>query len=209
MPEADQVKGGRRPAQRTLDQANEDNRERGVRCPQVARTAWISKATAVLPAGRHYTIDILRQWCSVELCQPPALSMKPTALPVRHPVFIVESTEFERKAPSLLTPTERRGLLLLLADDPVRGEPVAGFAGLLSLAYAGCVVFYAVGPTLLKVYLLDIEKVNGDAPPPSREDAALLRKVLGFLCKAAIIVVVKRGVKWLWDYFRDGPPPNI
>jgi hypothetical protein len=134
--------------------------------------------------------------------------MKLTALPVRHPALIVESIDFERKAPGLLTPTERRGLQLLLADDPICGEPVAGFAGILSLAYAGCVVFYAVAPTLLKIYLLDIEKVDGDSPPPSREDAALLRQVLNLGVNAAIIAVVRRGVKWLWDYLRDGLPPT-
>ena len=135
--------------------------------------------------------------------------MKTSALPVRHPVQIVESSTFETKAPRLLTPTERRGLLLLLADDPIRGEPVVGFPGLLSLDFAGCIVFYAVHPSLLKVYLLDIERAGGGAPPPTKEDASLLRRTLALLGKAAIIAVVKRGVKWLWEYFRDGSPPTL
>jgi hypothetical protein len=131
--------------------------------------------------------------------------MTPTP-PARHPVSIVETTAFEQKASKYLGPNERRALLLLLADDPVRGVPVAGLPGLLRLDYADCVVFYSVAENFLEVYLLDILKDAG-GPPPTKEDLQIVRKLLSILGKGAIIAIVRRGFRWLWEHIKDDIPP--
>jgi hypothetical protein len=132
--------------------------------------------------------------------------MKPSPSSIRQPVLIVEAEEFTEKVDKFLTPTDERGLSLLLAEDPVRGIPVPGFPGLLYLLYAGCTIFYSVAPNLLTVYLLDIEKAGGSSPPPAKADVTLLRKMLTLLGKGAVIAVVKRGLKGLWEYLKDDFP---
>lgn len=91
----------------------------------------------------------------------------------------------------------------------MRGDTIANFPGLLQLRYAGCVIFYVVAPGFLKVYLLNIEKEDAGSAPPTKEEAGLLRKLLVLLGKGAVIAGVKKGVKWLWEYWRDGSPPSL
>jgi hypothetical protein len=136
--------------------------------------------------------------------------MKPPRPADRHPILFVEATEFERQSSRLLNAMELKALRFLLADDPTCGSPVSDLPGLLKICYAGCVIYYAIAPSFLKIYLLDIEKDDDDSPPPTKpstpptdEEITALRKTLRLLSRGLLIVVVKRGLKWLWEYCKD------
>lgn len=143
----------------------------------------------------------------IALVAVPVSKMKTPSNPTRQPIRIVEMSAFAERVDSVLSAQERRALFLLLADDPTCGAPVARLPGLLRLEYAKQVIVYSLAPNFLTVYLLSIEPKDGGSPPPSKEEVSALRKTLSILGKAALIAVVKRGVKWLWEMIKDNMPP--
>lgn len=100
----------------------------------------------------------------------------------------------------MLNPAEYRALFLLLGDETRRGEPVGDFPGLRGLDYAGNIIYYLLPADGKKVFLLRIERVDWCARPVEAREQKLLRAALSVATKSAIVVAVRGGVKWLWDF---------
>ena len=80
-------------------------------------------------------------------------------------VKVVETSEFTLDAEALLTEFEARKLTEWLCRDPFIGESVRHADGVLFVRYLGCVVLYAVSPSLGVLYLLMIYKDIDPSPP--------------------------------------------
>ena len=115
------------------------------------------------------------------------------------PVRLVETTGFERDVGSHLTPTEYRGLCLILADNPMVGTAVPRRTGLRDLKYAQCSVTFAVSPDLRTVYLLQIIRTDASQAPGDPADESKVRTALGLLTKGGVFAVGKKAVEWVWD----------
>lgn len=123
--------------------------------------------------------------------------------PSRLSAQIVFSSEFNEGAGAFLNPAEYRALLLLLRDDTRRGEPVAGLPGMRGLDFAGSIIYYLLSADGKNVYLLRIERVDWhDHPPapPAPMEQQLLRGALTMVARSAIVVAVRGGLKWIWDF---------
>lgn len=116
------------------------------------------------------------------------------------PVQIVCSSEFTECAGSLLNPAEYRALFLLLGDETTRGKPVGDFPGLRGLDYAGSIIYYMLLADQRTVFLLQIERVDWSPRPMEAKEQRMLRAALSLATKSAVVLAVRGGVKWLWDF---------
>ena len=122
----------------------------------------------------------------------------------RPPVRLVETTGFERDVGSLLTPTEYRGLCLILADNPMAGLPVPRKTGLRGLQYAQCTVHFGVSADLRTVYLLEIFRTDSSQAPADPADESKVKTALGLLTKGGVFAVGKKAVEWIWEILTGG-----
>lgn len=116
-------------------------------------------------------------------------------------VRLIEATPFTEKVDAFLDPVTKRGLYLVLAENPLVGESVRDISGLLKLVYGGCVIFYCFGEGL--VFLLDIVQ-DGSPPPPNNEKAfELLRAAIRRLIDLGIVYSVKKLLRLIIDNTED------
>lgn len=120
--------------------------------------------------------------------------------PYKPPVQIVCTSEFSQCAASMLNPAELRALYLLLGDETRRGEPVGDLPGMRGLDYAGNIIYYMLPADEQTVFLLRIERVEWSARPVAAREQKMLRTALSVVTKSAIVISVRDGVKWLWDF---------
>jgi hypothetical protein len=116
---------------------------------------------------------------------------------------IVESTDFGKDWPRLLSLGERRALDLLLADDPAIGSAEPGLPGLLRLDYAGAVIHYAVSPDMAEVFLLGIGPQRKSAAPPTKEERSRLRRALDAMVAGGVISGARSAGRWAWERIKE------
>ena len=118
---------------------------------------------------------------------------------INPPLRIFPTDQFKRDRESALSAAEYRGLLLVLGDDTKCGKPVAGMGGVLALDFAGSIIHYYPSLDHRTIHLLNIEKVDWNDRPPAANEQRLLRSVLSAATGSAVAVVVRGGLKWIWD----------
>lgn len=100
----------------------------------------------------------------------------------------------------MLNPAELRALFLLLGDETRRGEPVGDLPGMRGLDYAGNIIYYLLPADERTIYLLRIERVEWCGRAVPAKEYKLLRGALSVATKSAVVISVRDGVKWLWDF---------
>ena len=122
--------------------------------------------------------------------------------PISDTVLLVESGGFEAKADELLTANERRGLQLVLAENPFCGRPSVLLPEMMELVWAGCRVVYLVRSDATKVYLVDIESQATPSTALGAHEQTAVRKTLEAMAPTLGVAVAKEGAKWLWNLLK-------
>mgnify|MGYP003580331858 CR=1 FL=1 len=120
-------------------------------------------------------------------------------------VRFVKTSNYSSKVKRFLNRDEEEALYLMLAIDPLRGEPAVENLGVLVFGkFCGTYIWYVVTMSMDEIYLLDI----GDKtlPPPTLDERNTLRELLEALKKLGVVVAVIKGIrgaKTIWDIFKD------
>jgi hypothetical protein len=117
---------------------------------------------------------------------------------IRVEASFVQSKSGELALVGLLSSLEIEALKLLLSNHPNCGE-LLDDSGIRCIQFAGTVVTYAVALEINTVYLFGIRSLASPKPTATKKSQFLVRSI-DFLSKGLLVIAVRRGLKWIWDY---------
>lgn len=116
--------------------------------------------------------------------------------------LLIESIDFSADVDKLLGQNEKRGLFLILADNPLGGVPFEHVPGVLFMNFAKCRVYYTVSVDSQKVHLLTIHDLEQDPTPPSPGNSSVFSDpttIAKSLAQGGLISIGKRIMDWIID----------
>jgi hypothetical protein len=117
--------------------------------------------------------------------------------------LLIESDDFSTDVDKLLGSNEKRGLFLILADNPLCGTPFANVPGVLFVDFAKCRIYYTISINTRKIFLLSVHVLEQDPPPPGNSsDFTDPRNIAKSLAQGGLISIGKRLMDWIIDLIK-------